>query len=1859
MAKWLSKYEQGGLVLKQKTKDNYDLKANPNNVQASVGPGYVGLGYNTKGRNYSPAWGGQFQNGGKKKKKDIQDKVEDWLGNPMQKAEITADKYTKPGEDQVDNIRHPMAGRYVSEAIQNKLYNIPGISQIAGFLGASAAGLGHELVDPNRGAVNRPYSLYDTFKEGAEDQFNNMIGAAIGSTPFISKDQKDKVIKYLSDKNMLPDGYRDKDNMYRKHDMGGKLQNGDTLPEKVLVHDPQDYEGGHMYALKKTVTPYKTNQKIKKYTKAATNPEDIDFLHNYRHTYGVDNKNATAVPYEGDRHWNIDRFITDPAFGTGYTKLQSDDDSMEAERRNVLADMFKYQMFQHPEQSRGKSFRQAKRFVRKEIDPRVSGPYFQNYMREGVYPVYPPGTGGLTTFTNSNPFFAAWSDMQEGQAESDANREYRKNPWDEAKIEKVAKDYLKNTKKLSRKETKEQIKKWKTESKSMIQDYFNSEPTPQTGGGEPTKEYAMGGGIPGAVGFTYARTAGAAPSNGKYAKKTKASAQNGKVLDPKADDRATLDFNTSDPAFQYVRANSFVPFDTKDFEGIKQNIAGYMKSPLYSKRLSLSIPDQELAKDVQQQRLDNLLSVKLNPKSVDGGTNYNPITNRVNIGASDFVDNPTIAHEVAHGMIPNRTLSYGKQNLLSKAANVVGDLFQPFEQFSKSELEKINIPLSGRVTAPNASYQRAIQEEHYAPQGSRASAKTAANETYGDLTGIRQLLLDNGITTEFGQDLTPELWEKAKKNPKINNEPHMQRMRLRFKDEDIIKMNNEVAYNNANNRSFDQAQNGKEMSFYQQGLDFTPKNISKNGSVIKDDMGQWAHPGEITEINSNDITMEGVDYPVLGISDTGDVQMMYPDQDYKFDGEKVTEFPMMQKGGWLNKYANQSDATKNLGFEQAVKAQQDRYNRSINPANQPSVSQWNPKLGEVEAQNAREAERLRDYNSWDSKFSRNPNVIKGTKNLSDAGMFALDVMTLGEGALATKGLLKNAYTNIIDDAVKAGSNAVKRLDLTKYNVNDASQANFVNSLFSELPEKFQTNNIYNQITNFAELNKQHVAKELSRRHGSLRKNQTTNTIDKVVSPDVRNETLRNIIAFDNSADRTLNKAGNFENLRFSDNSFISSLKPIKNKELLKGIRANYRKNQNGGWLNKYTPKAQTGITTSTASGTTDPTVQLITQEDIKKAKKKAEADTKEAFAAAAKRDRKNQAYISKDRSTPASRAADQQMLTDAYMAEAQRNSPLAQTFASWAPGGTDVGTVQASQFSKTLPIVAGGAAGMAVLPEVLAGLAANIGGIPGLTGNNIINAGLAYQGLTNIPNVASSISNAYQNPTWGNVGDATAETVLTGLNVLPFAATVAPEVRAAIEASKESGLLSKAHNYNPWQWQPEETSAFRMIGGEPGVEDLVISGKVRPSVKGSDIGKIHEETSYSLGVPYNDVVYPKYGRQFNRPFEGPYMVEVPNYAENAALSYGPAGKQLGAQAWTYPNSQIGINDVNLYKKHWLKGQQLLKSKLANAAEDATGYPIGYTSTTMLDKVLGRSPYRDRVFDAAKTLFQQVVGKYKKGEENKAAIAEGNEWLKNWIQSEATKDKLTNRARSISYSFSQHPDIVSKIRTLQNFTPVTSEYPIRANMDDFLGILMGGKEEMVHQGNIGVAHRYPLSFSSDQPKFRIGDKSSGPGTWMNRSTDISAPQRTSSTVHEGVHDWFRHEPLTTFGYKDLIRSSITDDALAQNKAWLKSGSRGTGLGYYADPTEVHARIMQTRHYFGLTPETHVTPKMAEDMLKIIEKGNTPIKSKFPSVFDDYKKAANLFNKLPAVVPVAVGVGALGAAGDTKQEQKNGGWLNKYK
>ena len=84
--------------------------------------------------------------------------------------------------------------------------------------------------------------------------------------------------------------------------------------------------------------------------------------------------------------------------------------------------------------------------------------------------------------------------------------------------------------------------------------------------------------------------------------------------------------------------------------------------------------------------------------------------------------------------------------------------------------------------------------------------------------------------------------------------------------------------------------NGKKMFLIEEP-------IKKLGGVIEDNQGQWKYPGQITKINSPNITMKGVNYPVLGISNTGHKQLMMPEQEYTFDGQSVTEYPITAQAG--------------------------------------------------------------------------------------------------------------------------------------------------------------------------------------------------------------------------------------------------------------------------------------------------------------------------------------------------------------------------------------------------------------------------------------------------------------------------------------------------------------------------------------------------------------------------------------------------------------------------------------------------------------------------------------------------------------------------------------------------------------------------------------------------------------------------------------------------------------------------------------------------------------------------------------------------------------------------------------------------
>ena len=157
-------------------------------------------------------------------------------------------------------------------------------------------------------------------------------------------------------------------------------------------------------------------------------------------------------------------------------------------------------------------------------------------------------------------------------------------------------------------------------------------------------------------------------------------------------------------------------------------------------------------------------------------------------------------------------------------------------------------------------------------------------EVHARLNVLRKELKDSGVVDPFKTPVSKEHLNKFlnsyKKPGEISDKPPIEAnsgelLNILNSQDDAVWLLNNIVSNQSN--------------------ELIP--IAKNG-VIKDNNGYW-NPnnwGKVVEIGSNDITMKGVNQPLLGISDEGDIQYMEPNKDYKFKGKKVREFPIARNG---------------------------------------------------------------------------------------------------------------------------------------------------------------------------------------------------------------------------------------------------------------------------------------------------------------------------------------------------------------------------------------------------------------------------------------------------------------------------------------------------------------------------------------------------------------------------------------------------------------------------------------------------------------------------------------------------------------------------------------------------------------------------------------------------------------------------------------------------------------------------------------------------------------------------------------------------------------------------------------------------
>lgn len=375
-------------------------------------------------------------------------------------------------------------------------------------------------------------------------------------------------------------------------------------------------------------------------------------------------------------------------------------------------------------------------------------------------------------------------------------------------------------------------------------------------------QFQMGGNLPGMTGYMYARQG--APSNGKYAKKTLPSAQNGMEMN------------------YYQQGLDFKP---------KSMQAGGENS---NKKINLEI------KPVKENKIDSV---------------NNEIMRRQLFQESRFI--PT---------------AYNKK---SKSAGMA-QVNPPTEEYLKQKYKlDLNLYDPKDAILAHKKLMTALFNRNWIDRPDATEEIKTAKSLAGYNMGTKNLVkfleeqkkknIDVYTSTDWVENLPTETKNYIKnitgKNPQFEEEYQKSIKDFKYKgaypvkeyggsiEEDKMKNGGEMirradgSYSQRGLWDNIRANKGsgkkptKEMLKQESKIKRSEYNI---GGVIKDDRGQWDHPGEITEIGSNNITMKGVPYPVLGISDTGHKQMMYPEQEYQFKGNKVTEYPIAQDGVNVN-----------------------------------------------------------------------------------------------------------------------------------------------------------------------------------------------------------------------------------------------------------------------------------------------------------------------------------------------------------------------------------------------------------------------------------------------------------------------------------------------------------------------------------------------------------------------------------------------------------------------------------------------------------------------------------------------------------------------------------------------------------------------------------------------------------------------------------------------------------------------------------------------------------------------------------------------------------------------------------------------
>lgn len=314
--------------------------------------------------------------------------------------------------------------------------------------------------------------------------------------------------------------------------------------------------------------------------------------------------------------------------------------------------------------------------------------------------------------------------------------------------------------------------------------------------------------------------------------------------------------------------------------------------------------------------------------------------------------------------------------------------------------------------------------------------------------------------------------------------------------------------------------------------------------------------------------------------------------------------------------------------------------------------------------------------------------------------------------------------------------------------------------------------------------------------------------------------------------------------------------------------------------------------------------------------------------------------------------------------------------------------------------------------------------------------------------------------------------------------------------------------------------------------------------------------------------------------------------------------------------------------------------------------------------------------------RHVVGAIQEGVSKKKAIANGaieglddaNKWMDEWIQHPATRQKVKDDAEY--FGAPSYQDGVEKY--LDNYKSNVSLYPMKDQVKDGMSSLFNraipkeykktigpdlkkAMTEHIHLGNEGVSYNHHLDFNNKKSTWhtptaldasKVGERRRA-APWVSFKNNPSREHVESVGIHELTHDAFKDKMLSVGQHKDFLDNLVTN-----RPTNAMTDSERKKLEYLAQPTEMHARIMQLRREFNLKPNEHVDigrgmgifSKIMSNKNHYAERGGTILNLfKGDSAGETASKLTRMFNTL-YTPSAAIGAG-LGASKLIKNESDN--------